>query len=107
VIVVEVVSEGVERPPAGAPVHVQVLDTTYADAPARVVAQTTAEVRGEGGHILQTVELEAGTEGSANYRVRAHVDVDRDGAVSLGDYVTTAAYQAREGQPVRVVVKKV
>jgi hypothetical protein len=107
VIVVEVVSEGAERPPAGAPVHVQVLDTTYADAPARVVAQTTAEVRGGADHVLQTVELEAGTEGSADYRVRAHVDVDRDGAVSPGDFVTTAAHQAREGPPVRVVVRKV
>ena len=85
----------------------QVLDTTYADAPARVVAQTTAEVRRAADAVLQRVELEAGLESPGDYRVRAHVDVDRDGAVSPGDFVTTAAYQAQEGRPVRVVVKKV
>jgi hypothetical protein len=103
-MVIEVVSEG-ERPPAGAPVVVQVLDTTYADAPARVVAETTGEVAPTGG--LQKVELHPQLESSSDYRVRAHVDVDRDGTVSPGDFVTTAAHPARAGEPVRVVVRKV
>jgi uncharacterized lipoprotein YbaY len=104
---VEVVSEGGETPPVGAPLVVQVLDTTYADAPARVVAEATANVEHDRAGEAQTVELEADLGGNADYRVRAHVDVDGDGAVGPGDFVTTAAHPARAGEPVRVVVKKV
>jgi hypothetical protein len=57
--------------------------------------------------VLQTVELGFRPTGSANHRVRAHVDVDRDGAVSAGDFVTTAAYPVRSDQTVRVAVRKV
>jgi hypothetical protein len=103
-MVVEIVSEGAEHPPAGAPLLVQVLDTTYADAPARVVAETTAEVAPTG---RQNVELHPRLESGGDYRVRAHVDVDRDGAVSPGDFVTPAAHPAREGEPVRVIVRKI
>jgi hypothetical protein len=106
-VIVEVVTEGAERPPEGSPVVVQVLDTTYADAPARVLAKATAPVQAGGDGTLQTLDIEARLEGTGDYRVRAHVDVDRDGAVSPGDYVSTAAYPALGDEPVRVVVKKV
>jgi uncharacterized lipoprotein YbaY len=104
---VEVVSEGGEAPPIGAPLHVQILDTTYADAPARVVAETTANVEHDRGGEPHAVDIDADLTGNADYRVRAHVDVDGDGAVGPGDFVTTAAHPARAGEPVRVVVKKV
>src|SRR6266498_1632358 len=106
-MVIEVVVEGTERPPAGAPMVVQVLDTTYADAPAQVVAHTSAHVASDEGETLQTVELPFTPTGTADYRIRAHVDVDADGAVSLGDFVTTAAYPATGKDPVRVAVRKV
>jgi len=106
-MVIEVVVEGTERPPAGAPMVVQVLDTTYADAPAQVVAHTSAHVASDEGETLQTVEIAFTPTGTADYRVRAHVDVDGDGAVSLGDFVTTAAYPATGRDPVRVAVRKV
>ena len=104
---VEVVSEGGEAPPVGASLHVQVLDTTYADAPARVVAETTANVEHDREGEAHTVEVDADLTGNADYRIRAHVDVDGDGAVGPGDYVTTAAHPARADEPVRVVVKKI
>ena len=59
------------------------------------------------GEVLQTVELGYRPSGSGEHRVRAHVDVDRDGAVSRGDFVTTAAYPVRSDETVRVAVKKV
>src|SRR6266498_3875269 len=105
-MVIEVVVEGTERPPASAPLVIQVLDTTYADAPAQVVAHTSAHVASE-GETLQTVEIAFTPTGTADYHVRAHVDVDGDGAVSLGDFVTTAAYPATGRDPVRVAVRKV
>ena len=106
-IVVEVMSEGAERPPAESPVLVQVIDATYADAPGRLVAEATGRVLSDGGGTLYTVEIEAELQGSNDYRVRAHVDVDGDGAVSPGDFVSMAAFPAREHEPVRVVVRKV
>jgi uncharacterized lipoprotein YbaY len=106
-MVVEVAVEGTERPPAGVPLVVQLLDTTFADAPARVVHEATARVGAGGGSSLQTVELPRVPEGQANYRVRAHVDVDGNQAVSPGDFVTTVAYPARGDERVRVVVRKV
>ena len=106
-MVVEVVAEGAERPPAGTPLVVQVLDTTYADAPAAVIAEASTEVGPDEGEQLQTVELPFSPTTQGDYRIRAHVDVDGDGAVSLGDYVTTTAYPASEDAAVRVVVTKV
>jgi uncharacterized lipoprotein YbaY len=86
---------------------VQVLDTTYADAPARLLDEAKTKVQGGEGSVLQTVELGFRPTGSPNHRVRAHVDVDRDGAVSPGDFVTTAAYPVRSDERVRVAVRKV
>jgi hypothetical protein len=107
VIAVEVVAEGPERPPAGAPVLVQLLDTTYADAPAQELAAASAPVEAGEDGVLQRLELDATLAASGDYRVRAHVDVDGDGTVSPGDFVSTAAHPAREGATVQVVVKKV
>jgi hypothetical protein len=106
-MVVEVVAEGTDRPPAGTPLVVQVLDTTYADAPASVVVEASTRVGPDEGEKLQTVELVFAPTTQADYRIRAHVDVDGDGVVSRGDYVTTAAYPARVDASVRVVVRKV
>jgi uncharacterized lipoprotein YbaY len=101
------VVEGSERPPEGAPLVIQVLDTTYADAPSRLLDEAKSSVQGGQGPLLRTVELGYQPTGAAQHRVRAHVDVDRDGAVSRGDFVTTAAYPVRSDETVRVAVKKV
>ena len=99
--------EGAERPPEGAPLVVQVLDTTYADAPAQLLDEAKTQVRGGQGPVLQTVELGYRPTGAVQHRVRAHVDVDRDGAVSRGDFVTMAAYPVRNDERIRVAVRKV
>jgi hypothetical protein len=70
-----------------------------------VLEEAKTSVRG--GEVLQTVELGYRPSGSGQQRVRAHVDVDRDGAVSKGDFVTTAAYPVRGDETVRVAVRKV
>lgn len=99
--------EGAERPPPGAPLVVQVCDTTYADAPSQVVAETRGGVREGEDPVLESVEVPFAAAGAGDYTVRVHVDVDGDGAVSPGDFVTTASYPARADAAVRVVVNKV
>ncbi len=99
--------EGAERPPAGAPVVVRVEDTTYADAAAEVVAEARGRVSDGGEALLESLELPFASAGPGDYRVRAHVDVDDDGAVTRGDYVSTASYAAGADMSVRVVVRKV
>jgi hypothetical protein len=106
-MVVENVAEGNERPPSGAPLIVEILDTTYADAPARRVSRAVGHVEDGESTPLATLELSAVMVSGRDYRIRAHVDVDRDGAVSSGDFITTAVHNAREQTPVRVLVKKV
>ena len=42
----------------------------------------------------------------ANYAVRVHIDVDRDGRVSRGDYITMESYPVlTQGHPERVIVR--
>jgi hypothetical protein len=106
-IVVDVVTEGPERPPEGAPIVVQVLDTTYADAPARVVHEASSRVAPGEAALLHSVELPVAAPTPGRWTVRAHVDVDGDGAVSPGDFVTTAAYPLLGEERLRVVVRKV
>lgn len=106
-MVVDVAVEGNERPPEGSPLVVRLLDTTYADAPAVVVAEARSRVEGNVGEILQSVELSPLAGGPGAYTVSAHVDVDGDGAVTTGDYVSTASYPVSDDQPVRVAVKKI
>ena len=84
-----------------------VLDTTYADAPAVPVAEASGLVE-PGPGPLQTIDVDTEPPEGRDLRVRAHVDVDGDGTVSLGDFVTTAAYPVPPGdEPVRVVVSRI
>lgn len=95
IVVVEVVSEGAERPPAGSPVRVEVRDTALADAEAPLLAEARSEVSGGVSTWLATVEVDAPTaasEGVHRPSVFVHVDVDRDGTLSAGDFITTASH---------------
>ena len=83
---------GAARPPAGTPVHVQLRDTSLADAPARVIARAETEVRGGEGRVLASVELPEVAAGPAPLTVWAHAEVGATGRVSKGDYVTTRAH---------------
>jgi hypothetical protein len=91
VVVVEVSAQGEERPAVGAPVRVEARDTSYADAIAEVVGSTDGEVRGQLGRWLTTVELAVETL-PASCTIWVHVDVDGDGRVSAGDFITMASY---------------
>lgn len=108
VVIVEVHVEGDARPPASSPILVQVRDTSLADAPAKMVAEARGEVRGLQGNWLETVELVI-DELPGDCTVWAHVDVDRSGRVSKGDFVTMQSYPLAAGDEVRsrVAVRRV
>lgn len=70
---------------------VEVLDVTLADAPSIRKGKTTVAATG-GAPIAYHVTVLAKIDPKHSYSVRAHVDVDGDGKVSKGDYVTTQSY---------------
>jgi putative lipoprotein len=80
---------------AGATVRVSLFEVTHADAPSRVIVEETiphaSHPGGAGGGLAFALRA-ATIDARARYVVRVHVDVDNDGRVSQGDYVTTASY---------------
>lgn len=100
-------SLGDARPPAGAPIYVQARDTTFEDGPAPVFASASGAVRAE-GELLDTVDLDVESLPDSSI-VWVHVDVDGDGRVSQGDFVTTVSYPIPKGSDVEmpVTVKRI
>lgn len=73
-----------------ATVHVWLEDTTYADAPSRPLAQwTSRDVRyPKDGNVPFDLFATERLMPDRRYTFRALVDVDDDGAIGVGDYVT-------------------
>jgi len=98
-------------PFANATVYVYVEDTTYADARAdRVAAWTRRDVAypRDAAGITFEFRIDAALPPHRRYSVRALVDVDGDGTVGPGDYLSTQAIPLRSGdQNVTVVVTRV
>ena len=101
-IVVEVNTHDADPPAHGSPVRVEVRDTSLADARAVTLGRTEGSVRGRGAW-LETVDVEVEVA-APGATVWAHVDVDGDGAVSRGDFLTTAAYEVPAAGEARVTV---
>ena len=109
-VVVEISFEGEERPPEGAPVHVEVRDTTYVDTIAPLVAEMSGAVEFDLGTRLGAVQVDVPPDAPSELTIFAHVDVDGDGGVSTGDFITTQAYplvQSEAAVPIRVCVRRV
>ena len=102
-VVVEVLAQGNERPPVGAPIRVEARDTSLADGPSRTVAAALGEVRLPGGDWLDTVQLEV-PELPDMCTIWAYVDVNRTSRLSRGDFVTTTAYPVPPAVPARLTV---
>jgi hypothetical protein len=108
--VVEIAAGGEERPPPGSPVRVEVRDTTYVDTLAPLVSEASGTVEAGESARLGAVQLDVAPDAPSELTVFAHVDVDQDGKVSAGDFITTAAYPlvvSDAGVPTRVLVRKV
>ena len=91
-----------------ATVYVRLEEVSAADAPARVVAEhirrNVAFDPQAGEALAFTLEAEA-PDPTASYSVRAHIDLDGDGQVSRGDYISMQSYPVLTfGYPRRVSV---
>lgn len=95
------------RPPAPTrgQVRVQLRDTSLVDAPAVVLHEVRTSVR-SGSAVIASAQFEV-VDVPAHVTVWAHVDVDGDGKVSKGDYVTTRSYPVRAGSPGAISVEVV
>ena len=80
----------------GATVRVRVEDTSLADAPARLVGEQIFEKACSTSLLFFSIGVEPFDE-KARYTVRVHIDVDNDGCVSKGDYVSTESYPVLTG----------
>jgi uncharacterized lipoprotein YbaY len=79
-----------------ATVRVQLEDVSRIDATAPVVAEQV--MRGVGGGVPIEFVLHGGSlDPRARYNVRVHVDVNGDGQVSVGDYVSTRSAAVTAG----------
>jgi uncharacterized lipoprotein YbaY len=94
--------------PAGSPAIVEIRDTSLADAPAKVLYQQRVVVPPTTTVMTVPVkaQLAALPDGTT---VRVHIDVDHDGRVSRGDFVTVESYPVTSAptQSLTVRVKKV
>jgi uncharacterized lipoprotein YbaY len=104
VVIVDIGIDGDRRPPVGSPVRVEVRDTSLADAPSITVGAAEGQVRGQLGSWLETVEVET-QDLPPQSTVWVLVDVDRDGRVSRGDFVTTESYPVPRAAEPRVSVR--
>lgn len=93
-------------PPKVPAIYVRVEDVSYSDAPAQTVAEEVLrDVRipenGSLGFSLPVGEPQP----SADYSVRVHADVDGDGEISSGDFISVQRHPVLTyGQPNRVTI---
>lgn len=96
---------------AGARVRVVLEDTSLADAASIVMAQVMVEVGTAeiGTEATSTIGFELPAvlvDERARYNVRVLVDLDRDGSVGAGDYITMQGYPVlTHGHPATVEVR--
>ena len=103
------VSFGPDATPFGkATAYVSLLDVSRQDAPSRSVAKQVIKCVKKGKEIKFSLRG-AIDDPTGMYVVSVHIDVDGDGEVSIGDYITTGYYQvAAEGDSdIDVRVQKV
>ena len=104
---IAVVAAPGQRPPVGAVIRVEARDSGLADAAAEVIAAAEGSVMPGSQPGLDVISLDL-PRLPRHTTLRAHVDVDGDGRVGRGDYVTTQSYAVAPGaEEIRVVVRKV
>ncbi len=91
--------------PTGAPMVVRVLDTSYQDAEAEVI--TTTKVVVQEDRIVKVPLFFPTPNENLRITVDAWVDVDGDGRVSVGDFLTMISYPYKGQDSITVELKPV
>jgi len=79
----------------GAAVTVRLLDVSQVDAAERTVAEYRILSHPAGADTSHKITFEIASDRISkgqSYTLAAHVDVDRDGKVSIGDYITMESF---------------
>jgi len=87
---------------SGAAVHVRVEDVSRADALARTVGEWNIPTLPRGTTTSRPIPFQLQVEtldSRTRYSLRAHVDVDRDGFTSRGDFITMEEFPLAPGGP--------
>lgn len=105
----EIIFDEGTRSFSGATVYARLEDVSRADAPSKVVVeQVIRNVSHQAGH-SRTLPIDLRGKipnEEASYVVRVHVDVDGDGQVSRGDYISMESHPVLTfGYPNQVVVR--
>jgi uncharacterized lipoprotein YbaY len=87
--------------PPGSPVRVEIRDTSLADAPAVMLKRKAARVP-KTGSMSVAIDLTTVPDGTT---VWVHVDVDRDGRVSRGDFVSVQSYPITDASTAKPIVE--
>lgn len=105
----EVVFGEGDDPFAGATAYIRVEEVSRADAPSQTVAeQVVRDVSHREGAVERLPFEMRGIPviEQAHYTVSVHLDVDRDGQVSRGDYLTMESYPVLTfGYPRQVIIR--
>src|SRR6185503_18066914 len=91
----EVIVEKNAGPFSGATVYIYLENTSRADAASRIIAsQVLLNFSHQPGHEdrIKFKLFGAMTDPQASCSIRVHIDVDGDGQVSDGDYITMQSY---------------
>jgi len=89
--------------PNRSPLLVELRDTSLADAPAVPIKQVRSSVaRGRVKPLRVTIDPGSIPDGTT---VWVHLDVDRDGRVSPGDYITVQSYPAAVHGPQEMTIQ--
>jgi uncharacterized lipoprotein YbaY len=90
-------------------IYIYLEDISYADAPAQVITNVTIDQisqESRGNARVPFAIRSIPPEGKGRYSLRVHADVDGDGKVSRGDYITKTSYPVRiRGSPQRIEVR--
>jgi len=95
---------------SGAAVHVRVEDVSRADAASLTVAEWKVPALPAGTTTSSVIPFEVAVESldaRGRYSLRAHVDVDRDGRTSVGDFITMEEFPVPRPDFYRLRVRRV
>lgn len=92
-------------PADGTAVHVEVRDTSLADAPARTLAQGEGATRGGAAAVVLDVPDDLAADGTVT--VWARVAVNGSAVTSVGDWITMQSYPLDVSGPTTVAVRRI